>query len=133
MIKSLKVFGYAVGAKEPGFVIFGASVKKGESLEKVKDKLIETIEGSLKQKPMTSKELNRTKAQMETMYERAFADPEGFGVGLSEYIALGDWRLFFYGRDKTKASYRRPLGESANTSVATSTPKASGCKALGMR
>ena len=96
------VFGYAVGAKEPGFVIFGASVKKGESLEKVKDKLIETIEGSLKQKPMTSKELNRTKAQMETMYERAFADPEGFGVGLSEYIALGDWRLFFYGRDKTK-------------------------------
>ena len=28
--------------------------------------------------------------------------PEGFGVGLSEYIALGDWRLFFYGRDKTK-------------------------------
>ncbi len=69
------VFGYAVGAKEPGFVIFGASVKKGESLEKVKDKLIETIEGSLKQKPMTSKELNRTKAQMETMYERAFADP----------------------------------------------------------
>ncbi len=39
---------------------------------------------------------------METMYERAFADPEGFGVGLSEYIALGDWRLFFYGRDKTK-------------------------------
>ena len=65
------VFGYAVGAKEPGFVIFGASVKKGESLEKVKDKLIETIEGSLKQKPMTSKELNRTKAQMETMYERA--------------------------------------------------------------
>lgn len=83
-------------------MIFGASVKKGESLEKVKDKLIETIEGSLKQKPMTSKELNRTKAQMETMYERAFADPEGFGVGLSEYIALGDWRLFFYGRDKTK-------------------------------
>lgn len=96
------VFGYAVGAKEPGFVIFGASVKKGESLEKVKDKLIETIEGSLKQKPVTSKELTRTKAQMETMYERAFADPEGFGVGLSEYIALGDWRLFFYGRDKTK-------------------------------
>lgn len=96
------VFGYAVGAKQPGFVIFGAAVKKGESLEKVKDKLIETIETSLKQKPVTDKELNRTKAQMETMYERAFADPEGFGVGLSEYIALGDWRLFFYGRDKTK-------------------------------
>ena len=44
-------------------MIFGASVKKGESLEKVKDKLIETIEGSLKQKPVTSKELTRTKAR----------------------------------------------------------------------
>ena len=75
-------------------MIFGASVKKGESLEKLKISLFETIEGSLKQKPMTSKELNRTKAQMETMYERAFADPEGFGVGLSEYICAGRLETF---------------------------------------
>ncbi len=47
------VFGYAIGAKQPGFVVFGATVKKGESLEKVKDKLIETIETSLTKAPVT--------------------------------------------------------------------------------
>ena len=108
------VFGYAVGAKQPGFVIFGASVKKGESLAKVKDKLIETIENSLKEKPVTQRELTRTKSQLETMYERAFSNPEGFGVGLSEYIALGDWRLFFFSRDKTKEVTAQQADEAAS-------------------
>lgn len=107
------VFGYAIGAKQPGFVVFGATVKKGESLEKVKDKLIETIETSLTKAPVTEKELNRVKAQAETQFERAFSDPEGFGVGLSEYIALGDWRLFFYGRDQMKNVTGKEADEAA--------------------
>ncbi|MCD8339380.1 MAG: insulinase family protein, partial [Burkholderiales bacterium] len=96
-----QVFGYAVGAKQPGYAVFGAVVKKGESIEAVKNKLIDTIETSLEKTPMTAKELERAKQEAQTSFERAFSDPEGFAVGLSEYIALGDWRLFFYGRDET--------------------------------
>ena len=43
-------------------------------------------------------ELTRFRREAETQYERALADPQQFGISLSEYIALGDWRLFFVSR-----------------------------------
>ncbi len=95
-----KVFGSVMGTKQPGYVIFMAVVKKGEPIEPVRKALIETIETSLEKKPISSKELERTKIEAENLYEVLFSDPEAFGVGLSEFIALGDWRLFFYGRDQ---------------------------------
>lgn len=95
-----KVFGSVMGTKQPGYVIFMAVVKKGEPIEPVRKALIETIETSLEKTPISSKELDRTKIEAENLYEVLFSDPEAFGVGLSEFIALGDWRLFFYGRDQ---------------------------------
>jgi len=95
-----QVFGWTIGAKQPGFVIFGAMVKKGAPIEPVRAKMVEVIEGSLKAEPLSAPEFARTLQQAQTQYERALSDPEGFGVGLSEYIALGDWRLFFFSRDE---------------------------------
>lgn len=97
-----KVFGTLMGTKQPGYAIFMAVVKKGEPLEPVKKALIETIETSLEKNPVTEKELDRAKTEALNSYELAFSDPEAFGVGLSEFIALGDWRLFFYGRDQSQ-------------------------------
>ena len=94
------VYGYAIGAQKPGYVMFGAVVKKGEPIEKVKNVLIQTIETSFEEKPITTKELERSKLESATSYERMLADPQEFGIGLSEFIALGDWRLFFYSRDR---------------------------------
>jgi len=97
--KAAQVFGYTIGARDPGFVIFGAVVKKGEELAPVAQAMIETVEGFDKQ-PVTEQELKRTQQQQETSFERTLANPQAFGVGLSEYVALGDWRLFFYTRDR---------------------------------
>ena len=97
------VYGYAIGAKAPGYAMFGALVKKGEPIDKVKSVMIETIEKAFKEKPITQQELQRSKDEEAAEFDRAFSDPEGFGVGLSEYIALGDWRLFFYSRDAAAA------------------------------
>ncbi len=108
------VYGYAVGAKDPGFVMFGATVKKGESLDVVKEKLLQTIEDAFKKVPVTEKELKRAKSQTQTQFERAFSDPEDFGVGLSEFIALGDWRLFFYSRDKAAEVTAKQADEVAS-------------------
>lgn len=94
------VFRYTIGAQKPGFVMFGALVKKGEDIEPVRKALIETIESSLEKQPVSQKELERFKTQAETEFEMAFSDPESFAIGLSEFIALGDWRLFFFGRDQ---------------------------------
>lgn len=94
-----QVFGWSIPGQKPGFAIFGAMVKKGEALEPVKAKLLEVVEGSFAKKPVTEQELTRQKADQATMFERQLADPEAFGVGLSDYIALGDWRIFFADRD----------------------------------
>jgi zinc protease len=94
-----QVFGYTMGALDPGFVVFGAVVKRGEPLEPVAQKMIEVIEGLARQPP-TAAEMQRTLRAQQTQFERALADPQAFGVGLSEYVALGDWRLFFYAREQ---------------------------------
>jgi len=98
--KAAQVFAWTFDARDPGFVLFGAVVKKGEPIEPVTQTLIETIEGSFAKSPATAEELNRQVQEQRTAFDRALADPQAFGVGLSEYIALGDWRLFFLSRDQ---------------------------------
>ncbi|HQR74803.1 MAG TPA: pitrilysin family protein [Burkholderiaceae bacterium] len=98
--KAAQVFGSTMGARDPGFVVFGAVVKKGEPLEPVAQTMIDVIEGSLRRQPVTEAELKRTLQQQATSFERTLANPQSFGVGLSEYVALGDWRLFFHNRDR---------------------------------
>lgn len=97
-----QVFGWPVAAAKPGFVMFGAMVKKGDPIEPVKKKLIEEIENAFARSGVTEEELNRQKADQEMMFERTLSDPEEFGVELSDYIALGDWRLFFVDREQVK-------------------------------
>jgi len=98
--KAAQVFAWTIDARDPGFVLFGAVVKKGEPIEPVTQTMIETIEGSFAKAPATEEELKRQLQQQRTAFDRALADPQAFGVGLSEFIALGDWRLFFLSRDQ---------------------------------
>lgn len=98
--KAAQVFNFNIDSREPGFVLFGAVVKKGEPLEPVRQAMIDVIEGSWSKTPLTDAELKRQVQQQRTGYDRALADPQAFGVGLSEYISLGDWRLFFLQRDQ---------------------------------
>ena len=98
--KAAQVFNFNIDTREPGFVLFGAVVKKGEPLEPVAQALIDVVEGSWAKTPAAEAELKRQVQLQRTAYDRALADPQAFGVGLSEYIALGDWRLFFLQRDQ---------------------------------
>ena len=97
-----QVFAEPLFLKDPGLLLFGAVVKKGEPVEPVRAKLIEVVE-SLATQPPTEAELERYKRNTETEFERALADPQQFGITLSEYIALGDWRMFFVARDEAAA------------------------------
>ena len=62
--------------------------------------MIDVIEGSWSKTPAAEAELKRQVQKQRTAFDRALADPQAFGVGLSEYISLGDWRLFFLQRDQ---------------------------------
>ncbi|MEO8186213.1 MAG: pitrilysin family protein [Burkholderiaceae bacterium] len=98
--KAAQVFSFSIDAREPGFVLFGAVVKKGEPLDSVRQTMVDVIEGSWSKTPASEAELKRQVQQQRTAFDRALADPQAFGVGLSEYISLGDWRLFFLQRDQ---------------------------------
>jgi zinc protease len=98
--RAAQVFGYTMGARDPGFVVFGSVVKKGEPLEPIAQTMIEVIEGSFLKAPVSDAEMQRTVQQQKNAVDRTLASPQSFGVGLSEYVALGDWRLFFYNRDR---------------------------------
>lgn len=108
-----QVFGWTIPGKAPGFVIFGAMLKKDADVEPVKAAMIKTIEGTFADTPTTEQELAREKSDQATMFERQLADPEQFGIELSEYIALGDWRLFFVDREESAALTAKAVDEAA--------------------
>jgi len=96
-----QVFSWAMQVRDPGLAVFGALVKKGEPVERVRDKLIEIVETSFAQQHPTEAEMTRMRQDNATGFDRALANPQQFGVSLSEYIAAGDWRLFFLTREHT--------------------------------
>ncbi len=97
-----QVFADAMLLHDPGVIVFGAIVKPGDSIDRARDKLIEVVEHSFEHSAPTQAEMDRMRRSDETDSERTLADPQGFGVALSDYIAQGDWRLFFLFRDATE-------------------------------
>jgi zinc protease len=97
-----QVFAEAMFLHDPGVMVFGAMVKPGDSVERAREKLIEVVEHTFEKSAPTEGEMNRMRQSEETDAERTLADPQGFGVALSDYIAQGDWRLFFLFRDATE-------------------------------
>lgn len=96
--KAAQVFGFPLTGVNPGLHLFGATVKKGDPVEPVKEELVRILEG-FGAAPPTAEEIARARKSYENQYEKALANHESIGVQLSEYIALGDWRLFFLSRD----------------------------------
>jgi zinc protease len=78
---------------------FWATLNKTQSIDKARDVMLSTIE-SAGSKPFTDAELTRIKLQISKSYEQTVADSGRFSVSLSEAIAMGDWRFFFFQRDR---------------------------------
>ncbi len=94
-----QVFSYPLMGHDPGLQIFGAVVKKGDAIEPVKQAMENVIE-HFGDAPPTKEEMDRARLTMANEIDKTLANTESLGVELSEYIALGDWRLFFLSRDK---------------------------------
>jgi zinc protease len=96
--KAAQVFGFPLMGKYPGLQMFGAVVKGGDPIEPVRDEMVKIVE-SFGDTPPTEEEMKRTRVTLLNQAEKALANHESIGVQMSEYIALGDWRLFFLSRD----------------------------------
>ena len=96
--KAAAVFNFELTGYAPGLQIFGATVKKGNAIEPVRDALLRAIE-DFARTPPTVQELERVKLNVRNQFDEMFNDHESIGLALSEFVALGDWRLFFKARD----------------------------------
>ncbi|MFL6676049.1 MAG: M16 family metallopeptidase, partial [Massilia sp.] len=96
-----QVFAYGQTGYAPGLQYFGAVVKKGAPLEPVREALARAVE-DFAQHPPTKEEMERVRRAYLNDIDRSLNDPQRVGVALSEVIALGDWRLFFVGRERVK-------------------------------
>ncbi len=100
--KASSVFGLNFQFKEPAYIMFLAELRKEDSLDAARDTLVQTIE-TIGKTPPTKEEVERAKTGLLKNIELSLNDPNRVGLDMSEYIALGDWRLFFIYRDRLKA------------------------------
>jgi zinc protease len=86
---------------DPGYVYFGAQLEREAKLEPARDKLIEVVEG-VKQEKVQAAEVERARTALLNEYEKVSLDTGALVRSLSEFIAIGDWRLFFLYRDRLR-------------------------------
>jgi zinc protease len=96
-----EVFAFPQTGYAPGLQFFGAVLKKDAPIEPVRAALTEAVEDFYKHPP-TTEEMERVRRAYLNDFERALNDPQKVGVTMSEAISLGDWRLYFVGRDRIK-------------------------------
>ncbi len=85
--------------KEPGFAYASASVRMDSSLEDARKALLDTI-AEIRTKPFTRDELERQRTRWLKNFELQMNDPQDVALELSEWQAMGDWRLMFLHRDR---------------------------------
>ena len=101
--KAAAVFAFSAPLHDPGFAIFGVQLAPTHDVEAARAALLQTLEG-LSAGPFTPAEVDRARAKWLNDWEQRFTNPEQVGIALSEFVALGDWRLYFLLRDRVKAA-----------------------------
>jgi zinc protease len=87
--------------RQPGFVMFSANVRKENSLDDARNIMLGDIEGIAKEPP-SAEEVERIRTKMLKQIDLALNNSGRIGVELTEWAAMGDWRMFFLYRDRIK-------------------------------
>ena len=100
--KASSAYGFDYSLREPGLIMFGATVRKEGSLEEAKDILLKTVE-SAASADFSAADVERARTAILKSVELTLKSSERVGLRLSESMANGDWRLFFIARDRIRA------------------------------
>lgn len=117
---------------DPGVMYFGAGLSKSMPVDPARDALLDTLENFARE-PINAEEVNRAKTAMLNDFEKIQIDTLALVPTLSEFIATGDWRLFFLYRDRLRkvtpadvqrvaATYLKPANRILGTFLPTEKP-----------
>jgi zinc protease len=99
--KAVQVASVRLNGVDGSLQIIAAILKKGDPIEPVQTEMIRQVE-SFHDNPPTEQEMERARLRFANDAERVLDDHENIGLRLSEFIALGDWRMFFLSRDRAQ-------------------------------
>jgi zinc protease len=97
-----EVWSYQYLFRDPSYLIVGLKAKDAKTIAKARDAMLATIEG-LGTSPVTTEEVERFRNSALKELSLALADSSRIAVELSEWAAVGDWRLIFAYRDRLKS------------------------------
>ncbi|HEX6690749.1 MAG TPA: pitrilysin family protein [Burkholderiales bacterium] len=86
---------------DPGFMSFGATLDKSAPLPPARAALIEAVEGIVREPPKAD-EIERARTRLLNDFEKTQLDTAAYLRALSEFQAMGDWRLYFLYRERLR-------------------------------
>jgi zinc protease len=89
--------------RDPGLTLFYASTRAGGDIDQVRDVMLATI-ADLESNPITDEEVDRWRNQALSYFEQFMNNPQAVARQLSDWAAMGDWRMLFYDRDRVRAA-----------------------------
>jgi zinc protease len=110
--KASSIAGGSYELRNPGVAAFMAEVREENSLEEVRDILLDTVE-KVAETPITSEELERQRTAALKYVDLVMNDTERMAMAISEAVALGDWRLLFLYRDRVKETTLEEIQQAA--------------------
>ena len=99
--KAASTGGFDLQLHDPGLALFIAQLRKEDSLDAARETLIKTIEEVATKAP-TAEEVERARTSLLKNIDLALTQSDEVGLEMSEWMAMGDWRLFFLHRDRLK-------------------------------
>ena len=101
---------------ERGAISYSATVPKDGQLAPARAALVALLDdmgGANPKKPITDAEVAKAKQQLLTQMETTLTKTHTFATQMTEWIAIGDWRLFFKYRDSVQAVTTAQVREAA--------------------
>src|SRR5207247_11241980 len=89
------------GPDGPGYRVLGAGRDQAAALDRARDALAQAVE-SLRKDRITAEEVARARTALLNDFEKSQLDTGAFVRALSEFSAMGDWRLFFLYRERLR-------------------------------
>ncbi|MBO0861595.1 MAG: insulinase family protein, partial [Chloracidobacterium sp.] len=130
--KAVEAGSFQYQTYDPGAALFYAVVPKDGSIDEARNAMLQTID-DLAKNPPTAEEVDRARQKLLKSIELSLNNSDSVGLTMSEYIAMGDWRLYFLRRDRIRkvtpedvkrvaAAYFKPSNRTVGMFIPTPNP-----------
>ncbi len=130
--KASSVSGFPFQLREPGIMFFSTEVRVQQSLDSARQIFLAVLDSAATMK-FTKEDVERARTALLKNIQLTLNNADRVGLDLSEFMAQGDWRLFFLTRDRIEkvtvedvqrvaALYLKPSNRTTGVFIPTEKP-----------